>query len=138
MGASWDVFYCFLERVLGTNNGNGNGNGNGSDKSGDELVDNVKKENNNDYDNDNNNHNEKMTDPSLPPIEQKPSTTSTDTISVSSLLTDTVPLLEKSKSITLASFYSLVTHAYYRIEPFVHRVNFEFTDQQRKVLWLLS
>ena len=117
MGASWDVFYSFLERVLGTKNGSGNG----GDKSGDGVVN---KSNNDSNNNNNNNNNEEKTTDAQPP---------TDTLSVP-LLLDTLPLLEKSKPITLASFYSLVTHAYYRIEPFVHRVNFEFTEQQRKVI----
>ena len=111
MGASWDVFYSFLERVLGTKNSSGTSSG------GDGIIVNTNNDNN-DIDN-----NEKMTDPQ----------SSTDTLSLPSL-SDTQSQLENSKPTTLVSFYSLVIHAYYRIEPFVHRVNFEFTEQQRKVI----
>ena len=132
MGASWDVFYSFLDRVLGTNSGNGSGNGSGSgsgngsdksggDKSGGNVIVSSSK-----------NENEKITD-TQPPPDTLPLPLVPDT-----LLPDTLPLLlDKEKTIpitTLSSFYALVTHAYYRIEPFVHRVNFEFTEQQRKVI----
>jgi hypothetical protein len=120
VGASWQVFYSCLERVLGA--------GADSDTSGSSTVHSTSSE-------------------GIPGIirdsEEGALSRGIEGVGVGDEVGDIVKgdedalvaSLSPPPATTLSSFYAAVARQYYRIEPTIYRVNFDLTEEQRKAMF---